>query len=138
MAYIPAKLRDEVRKRANEYCEYCKRSEKIVGTEFEVDHIKPESKGGTTESDNLALACDNCNGSKQFSETGIDPETNSEVALFNPRIHNWGDHFRWSEDKSLIIGISDIGRATVNRLNMNRPIFVQARKMWTKFGWPPA
>jgi hypothetical protein len=138
MAYIPAKLREEVRKRANEHCEYCKRSEKLMGTEFDIDHIKPESKGGATESGNLALACDNCNGSKQSAEIGIDPDTNSSVPLFNPRIHIWTEHFRWSEDKTLILGISDVGRATVKRLKMNRLIYVHARAIWVKMGWPPA
>jgi hypothetical protein len=46
--------------------------------------------------------------------------TRQLAPLFNPRIDKWSEHFQWSEDDLHIIGITPIGRATVNRLKMNR------------------
>lgn len=44
---------------------------------FEIDHIIPESRGGTTEADNLQLCCKTCNRSKGSKNTpgdsGISP-----------------------------------------------------------------
>lgn len=93
MAYISQLLRTHVRTRAKFHCEYCKRPERLVGQKFEVDHIKPESKGGKTESDNLELSCRMCNSYKSDAESGVDPETEETVSLFNPRIQQWSQHF---------------------------------------------
>jgi 5-methylcytosine-specific restriction endonuclease McrA len=49
--------RQFIRQRANKHCEYCKRSDAISGREFEIDHIKPISQGGTDDLNNLAYAC---------------------------------------------------------------------------------
>ncbi|WNZ24154.1 mitochondrial large ribosomal subunit protein uL30m [Leptolyngbya sp. NK1-12] len=32
----------------------------------------------------------------------------------------WSEHFAWSEDTTLIIGLTPIGRATVQTLRLNR------------------
>jgi hypothetical protein len=40
--------------------------------------------------------------------------------LFNPRRHIWGEHFIWSSDGLLIIPRTEIGRATVALLELNR------------------
>ena len=49
--------RELIRKRANYLCEYCHSPERISATRFTVDHIIPQSLGGSDELDNLALAC---------------------------------------------------------------------------------
>lgn len=67
----------------------------------------------------------------------IDPYTGAEIALFNPRIQNWNDHFRWDEDKTGVIGLSAVGRATVSRLRMNRHAAVRARRRWVDAGLHP-
>jgi len=42
------------------------------------------------------------------------------VVLFNPRLDNWQDHFRWSHDCTRIIGHTAFGRATLKALRLNR------------------
>jgi len=136
MAYIPRVLRQWVTERAHGLCEYCQTAQSIV-IEMEIDHIVPEVAGGVTEPDNLCLACISCNAFKSAYQMGVDPQTNEEVPLFNPRKHHWHEHFRWHDDGSQIIGTTAIGRATVIRLQMNRSIVVQARQRWVQAGWHP-
>jgi hypothetical protein len=52
--------------------------------------------------------------------------------LFNPNAQNWSDHFRWSEDGTIIIGLTACGRATVGALQLNNQYMVRARKFWFK------
>jgi hypothetical protein len=130
--------REIVRKRANYTCEYCQRQEEIVGTEFEIDHLKPQSRGGADNLDNLAYACTDCNTSKADYEKYLDPISLEEVALFNPRTQKWQEHFQWSEDKTELLSLTAIGRATIACLQINRPLVLKARKGWVKLGWPPS
>jgi hypothetical protein len=136
MAYISNALRQLVAARAQGLCEYCQTAQTIV-IEMEIDHIVPEAAGGATEADNLCLACISCNTFKSAYQTGIDPQTDEEVLLFNPRQQQWNEHFRWSEDGSQIIGTTATARATVARLQMNRSLAVQARQRWVQAGWHP-
>ena len=55
----------------------------------------------------------------------IDPESNEQAELFNPRTQNWQDHFRW--DRDLAVGLTPTGRATIAALKMNRPLIVAIR-----------
>ncbi len=110
---------------------------------FAIDHIIPQSLPGSTDkSDNLALACQRCNGYRYNFTTGIDPETGNTILLFNPRKQNWSEHFIWSVDRLKIIGITDTGRATCSRLDLNDErhndgSIVKTRRMWVKGGWHP-
>ena len=77
----------------------------------------------------------------QFT-TGIDPDTQKMLPLFNPRLMHWYEHFIWSADALKIIGITSTGRATCNRLDLNderhnEGSIVKARRMWLKGGWHP-
>ena len=47
----------------------------------------------------------------------ISPDTDRLIELFNPRIHPWDEHFAMVGAE--ILGISEIGRATVQLLDMN-------------------
>jgi hypothetical protein len=135
MSRIPPALREAVRERAGGYCEYCKASDEII-LDIEVDHIRPRSADGPTTLDNLCYACPRCNGRKSTHQTGIDPESGQEVALYNPRLHRWQEHFRWNETFSLIIALTPAGRATLVRLDMNYNRAVQARLRWRLAGRP--
>lgn len=75
----------------------------------------------------MALACGGCNGHKYTKITGIDPVSNQEVPLFNPRKDIWEMHFQWSADNLKMIGITAIGRATINTLHLNRENVVNLR-----------
>lgn len=60
--YIPASVRVSVLTRDNYKCIFCGRSSQQVV--LEVDHIKPFSKGGTNDINNLQTLCMDCNRGK--------------------------------------------------------------------------
>ncbi len=136
MARISDNLRQQVIERARERCEYCQ-TQQIIVVAMEIDHIVPESTGGETNLDNLCLACVGCNGFKLDFQIGIDPDTEKESPLFNPRTQNWHEHFKWNDDGLNIIGLTATGRATVVRLRMNRDAVVNSRRRWVEAGWHP-
>jgi len=94
---------------------------------FQIDHIVAEQHGGVTEPDNLALACCFCNRYKGPNLSGVDPATRKVVRLFDPRRQNWSDHFRW--DGALLVGKTEIGRATIQTLSINRSDAVAVREL---------
>jgi 5-methylcytosine-specific restriction endonuclease McrA len=67
---IASRLR--IRQRANFLCEYCHSSEEASASLFTLDHIVPQSFDGDDSEDNLALACDRCNGRRYNFTEGID------------------------------------------------------------------
>lgn len=136
MSNIPDKLREQVTLQAKGLCEYCQTAERVV-MDLEVDHIIPVSKGGKTDIENLCLCCGPCNGRKKAFLAAFDPETNEEVALFNPRVQNWVEHFQWSEDGTVLIGLTPIGRATIERLGINREKAIRSRRVWVDAGLHP-
>jgi len=82
-----------------------------------IEHIVPRKHGGSDETDNLALACVDCNLHKGANLTGIDPETGRFTKLFHPRRHLWESHFVWV---GIYVGAKTaIGRTTIRVLNMN-------------------
>lgn len=117
---IPANVQQIVRQRANYLCEYCHISESSQYVAFTMEHIIPISKGGDESLTNLALSCFSCNRRKSNKLIGLDPETGELVHLFNPRRYSWSDHFVWSANGLLIKGKTQIGRATVATLDLNR------------------
>jgi 5-methylcytosine-specific restriction endonuclease McrA len=136
MARLSNDLRRQIIERAGGRCEYCQTPQAIV-VEMELDHVIPQSAGGTTDLDNLCLACVGCNGFKLAFQEAEDPETEQLAPLFNPRRQRWADHFAWSDDNTQIIGLTPTGRATVMRLRLNRERLVQARRLWVQIGWHP-
>ena len=84
---------------------------------FHVEHIKARQHGGSDDPNNLALACGHCNRHKGPNLTGIDPETDQIVPLFNPRQDSRSEHF--ALDGIFFVGLTPTGRATVHVLAMN-------------------
>lgn len=102
---------------------------------FPIDHIVPRSRGGKTETSNLALACPRCNAHKWAHTNGEDPETGAKFALFNPRTQSWDEHFRLSQIAPYHIeALSPIGRATIGRLCMNDAEIVVIRGLLVELG----
>ena len=93
--------------------------------------------GGSDEPDNLALACQGCNNFKYDLIHAVDPETRVSVPLFHPRQDTWAEHFRWNENYTIIIGISPTGRATVQRLKLNRDMLINQRVVYRAYGIHP-
>lgn len=86
-------------------------------------------RGGKTSLRNLAYACSGCNGHKHAKVKAIDPITGKLVWLFNPRRQTWEEHFTWNEDYTRVIGLTDIGRATVDALQLNRAKLINLRRV---------
>jgi hypothetical protein len=115
---IPAAIRRIVVQRAGNRCEYCRLSQAGQEAVFHIDHILPESEGGMTELDNLALACVSCSLRKGARRAALDPTTQRLTRLYHPRTDAWTRHFHW--DGLRVTGSSAIGRTTVAALQMNR------------------
>lgn len=125
---IPEDAQKLIRERANFLCEYCHACEKWQYVAFTIEHIVPLAKSGTDDLDNLALACFHCNRKKSDKTTAIDPISDVELPLFNPRKDNWQNHFNWSADGLFILGLTPIGRATIKALALNRERVINIRK----------
>ena len=125
-----------VHQRAGGCCEYCQTCEDIIGQAMHIEHINPSGGDGL---DNLCLSCPSCNLSKAQAVRSIDPETKQEVWLFNPRTQLWNEHFIWSVTTTRLVGLSAIGRATIERLKINQDRVLHARQRWVEAGYhPPA
>jgi hypothetical protein len=124
--YIPAELRRLVIERANNCCEYCLIHQDDCSATLQVDHILALKHGGQTISENLALACQLCNRYKGSDFATIDRATGEVVFLFNPRTQIWSEHFQLSG--AGIVGLTQIGRATVILLQMNDEARIEDRQ----------
>jgi hypothetical protein len=134
---IPDGLRTEIITQFGYRCAYCQTQQQISGVRLTVDHIVPESLGGTTEKRNLCLACWDCNLYKAARVSVFDNQSQQEVRLFHPQIQTWVDHFEWSPDGSLVLSKTTVGRVSITALRMNRAELVISRKLWAEVGWHP-
>lgn len=134
---VTAQLRQAVAERARGDCEYCRSQARFAMQAFSVEHIAPRSREGETVMDNLALACQGCNNHKYQKIEGRDPLSGEVVPLFHPRRQRWRDHFAWNGDRTLIVGLTAEGRATVEELRLNRPGLVNLRRILFDAGEHP-
>lgn len=123
---VPELLRQAVIQRAENRCEYCRLSQFAQEATFHIDHIVPQSAGGPTTLDNLALACVTCSLCKGARQTTLDPKTGQEFPFFNPRHDVWREHFHVAG--VILEGITASGRATISALQMNRPRILATRE----------
>lgn len=123
---IDRALAQAVRRRAGEACEYCRLPQSARRLKFPIDHVIAQQHRGPTVSENLALCCGRCNRHKGPNLAGIDPISGVMIRLFNPRRDTWSEHFRW--DGPYIAGVTEVGRVTVEVLNMNHPEDVAIRQ----------
>lgn len=134
---ISSGLRRAVLNRAGNQCEYCGLSQEGQEATFHIDHVHPVALGGETTLENLALACVSCSLRKGARVNGVDTLTATTANLFHPRTQNWSDHFEWQEET--IVGRTSTGRATVDTLQLNRPLILAIRRAERSFGrFPPA
>jgi HNH endonuclease len=129
--------RADVIRRAHGCCEYCLSQELYSPDPFSVEHIVPLAKGGTHDFENLALACQGCNSRKYVSTEALDPVTGEPVPLYHPRRHHWSEHFAWNEDYTLVMGLTPTGRATVEKLQLNRSGVVNLRRILSSMDLHP-
>jgi hypothetical protein len=134
---ISLALRQQVIDRAKNRCEYCVSQAKFSPDPFSIEHIVPRSKGGSDSSENLAFSCQGCNGHKHTATQAVDPINGEITDLYNPRIDPWDEHFIWDENFSLIVGKTATGRATIERLYLNREGVVNLRQVLRKLDRHP-
>jgi len=129
---MDAALREFVRQRAKDRCEYCQLPQEFSELRFHVEHVMPRQHGGEDGAENLALACPDCNLVKGPNLTAVAPNTSRVVRLFHPRHDRWVDHF--SYDGARIVGKSLVGRATVSLLRMNDTQRLRVRALLLELG----
>lgn len=138
MSVISRKLKEKIRLQAKNRCGYCLLPQSLNPTLLEIEHIQPVADGGTDAEENLWLACRECNSHKAVKTSGFDGKSGRSIKLFNPRKQNWNRHFKFSKDKTEIIGKTACGRATVEALKLNNEILVSVRRLWVEFDlFPP-
>ena len=108
----------------------------LQGASFHVEHVIPRCVGGKSELSNLALACPGCNLHKGNRVEVRDEETGKMTPLFNPRAHQWDEHFRF--DGYIVVALSSIGRVTVRALNFNHDRRIHIRQAEALFDLFPA
>ena len=133
---VSEELSRTVRARADGRCQYCLMLESFQRATFHIEHIIPQGNGGRFDLENLVLACPGCNLHKASRITAIDPVTGEYVRLFHPLLQLWPEHFRFNGYQ--IEGITAVGRATVEALNLNHSRRQRIRKVEEAFGlYPP-
>lgn len=125
-------LRQLVRNRAALRCEYCHLPEAITEAPFQIDHIIAIKRRGETHSENLAWSCFYCNSFKGPNLSGWDGLDKSVTRLFHPRTDEWGQHFAWRGAR--LVGLTSIGRVTIEVLAINDPEAVEFRKLLLELG----
>jgi hypothetical protein len=123
---MEAAVRDFVRQRANGRCEYCGLPQDAAPYfTFHIEHIRARQHGGGDDLSNLAFACPDCNAKKGPNVATISADTGELIELFHPRKDVWREHFAMIGSE--IVGVSEIGRATVQLLDMNEDERVRMR-----------
>jgi hypothetical protein len=69
--------------------------------------------------------------------TAKDRTSGETVPLFHPRRDRWSDHFAWTDDATEIVGTTPTGRATVEKLELNREELVNLRRLLRPAGLHP-
>jgi len=113
---ISADLREQVSVRAGGGGAYCRSQDRYATQSFSVEHILPRAQRGATTLANLALACQGCNNHTYDKIEVCGPVSGQRVPLYYPHRDHWDTHVAWSDDFRLMIGLTSLGRATVDTL----------------------
>ncbi|MBI3243243.1 MAG: HNH endonuclease [Chloroflexi bacterium] len=134
---VSVALRQRVAAQARHCCGYCHTQEVVSGIPLTLEHLTPKARGGSDAEENLWLSCRLCNEAKGVLTEAADPQTGEAVPLYNPRTQTWAGHFAWDEQSVHILGLTAIGRATVQALSLNDELRVRARALWVQAGYHP-
>ena len=122
-----AEMRTAIIEQAWGCCEYCLSQVAYSPDPFVCEHIHPRVRGGETAMANLALACGGCNGKKYNRVSAYDRTTGQMIPIFHPRQDVWLEHFVWQNNYTQVVGLTPVGRATVELLALNREGIVNLR-----------
>lgn len=128
--YISSEIREIVANRANFICEYCLIAEEDAYFKFQIEHIISRKHEGSSELENLALACVFCNRYKGSDIASLTPETNRLIRFYNPRTDRWREHFRLHG--VVIEPLTEIGEATVRILQINHDDQILEREVLSR------
>lgn len=137
MSVSSQEWREKLAQITNNRCGYCLTQQVVSGIPLTLEHIIPQSKGGQTIESNLWLSCRLCNESKSILTEFLDLESGSIVPLFNPQSQTWSTHFAWNEEGTHIVGLTAVGRATIEALDLNSQFRTHSRAIWVEAGWHP-
>jgi hypothetical protein len=137
----PESFRSIVESRAGGMCEYCRLNQTVSGVRFHIEHISPQSFGGETELNNLALSCPGCNLAKS-DRTSFEDYAGESQQLFSPRDYEpsllgWHLHFAIDRESGLIMPLTPVAEATVGCLQMNDSLRISGRKYLIRIGFLP-
>lgn len=125
-----------VKLRSQNRCEYCQLDQAYSILPHQIDHVRATKHHGSNTMENTCFSCAHCNASKGSNVAGYDPETSLLTPLFNPRNDVWTDHFRWQG--GILVGLTSVGRATIDVLRINDPNCVEQRQALIETGlFPP-
>ena len=123
---MDARTREKIRQRAGRCCEYCHLPDEPSHIPFHVEHIIAIVHEPNSHESNLAWSCPQCNWHKGPNLVTLDPDTGEQVDLFNPRQDTWIEHFAMKD--FTLVGLTPIGRGTIELLKMNLPIRIEVRQ----------
>ncbi|MCP9495694.1 MAG: HNH endonuclease [Pyrinomonadaceae bacterium MAG19_C2-C3] len=103
---------------------------------FQVEHIISRKHGGSSELENLALACVFCNRYKGSDIASLIPETGELVRFYNPRTDRWHEHFRIHG--VVIEPLTEVCEATIRILQMNHDDRILERQVLSRRGRYPS
>ncbi len=103
---------------------------------FQVEHIISRKHGGSSELDNLALACVFCNRYKGSDIASLTPKNGELIRFYNPRADRWREHFRLNG--VVIEPLTGTGEATVRILQMNHDDQILERQVLSRGGRYPS
>lgn len=134
---VSAQVRQRVAAQARYRCGYCQTQEVVSGVPLTLEHLTPKARGGQDDEENLWLSCRLCNEAKGVLTEAADLQTGVSVPLYNPRTQTWTEHFAWEEQSTRLIGLTAVGRATIQALSLNDELRVRARAIWAQAGYHP-
>lgn len=134
---ISQPLRQRIRNTANYRCGYCQTQERVSGIPLTIEHLIPVALGGSDQEANLWLSCRLCNEAKAVQINATDDESDTVVALFNPRTQLWSEHFKWDQSQTRMIGLTASGRATIVALQLNDEFRIKSRAIWVEANLHP-
>jgi len=130
---IADSIKELVRARARQSCEYCHLPSDASYVNFHIDHIIPLKHDGSSDMDNLAYCCRLGNQYKGYSISAFIPGTRQLISLFDPRNESWKDHFAVNSS-GFLMPKSATGEATIRVLKMNISDRVQERLLLIELG----
>ena len=101
---------------------------------FHVEHIVARQHGGRSEPEIWRWRVAAAISTRGRTSPALIPTAARLVPLFHPRQHRWSEHFAW--EGTIIVGLTPIGRATVELLAMNKWERVEVRENLQSLGEP--